>query len=123
MAQRAEVAAIVSHVMGRAQHSLVPHASRDAVSIQPLEQRNHDAPRTLKHLTQLDRLGIIELKPLNRYRLKALVKQGKTGAILATQLLSDTERLLGMILIGNTVINAAASALVTAIAISRFGSE
>jgi Mg2+/Co2+ transporter CorB len=60
---------------------------------------------------------------LNRYRLKALVKQGKQGAILATELLSRTDRLLGMILIGNNLINAAASALVTAIAINRFGNE
>src|SRR5258707_10825010 len=60
---------------------------------------------------------------LNRYRLKALVKHGRRGAILATELLSRTDRLLGMILIGNNLINAAASALVTPIAIDRFGNE
>jgi Mg2+/Co2+ transporter CorB len=60
---------------------------------------------------------------LNRYRLRALVKQGSTGALLATELLSRTDRLLGMVLIGNNLINAAASAVVTAIAIERFGNE
>ena len=60
---------------------------------------------------------------LNRYRLKALVKQGRSGAALAVALLSRTDRLLGMILIGNNLINVAASALVTAIAIGRFGND
>jgi len=60
---------------------------------------------------------------LNRYRLKTLVKQGKRGAIIAGEMLERTERLLGMILIGNNLVNAAASSLVTAIAISRFGND
>ena len=60
---------------------------------------------------------------LNRYRLKALVKQGRRGALLASAMLDRTEKLLGMILIGNNLINAAASSLVTAIAINRFGSD
>jgi len=60
---------------------------------------------------------------LNRYRLKTLIKQGKRGAILAGEMLNHTEKLLGMILIGNNLINAAASSLVTAIAISRFGND
>lgn len=60
---------------------------------------------------------------LNRYRLKALVKQGRRGAAIAAAMLARTERLLGMILIGNNLINAAASSLVTAIAIGRFGND
>ncbi len=60
---------------------------------------------------------------LNRYRLKALVKNGHRGAQIITELLQRTDRLLGMILIGNNLINAAASALVTAIAIGYFGNN
>jgi Mg2+/Co2+ transporter CorB len=60
---------------------------------------------------------------LNRYRLKALAKQGSKGAVIAVELLGRTDRLLGMVLIGNNLINAAASALVTAMAISRFGNN
>ena len=59
----------------------------------------------------------------NRYRLRALVRSGNRGAILTSQLLSRTDRLLGMVLIGNNLTNAAASALVTAIAIGRFGNN
>lgn len=60
---------------------------------------------------------------LNRYRLKTLVKQGKRGAILASAMLDRTDKLLGMILIGNNLVNAAAASLVTAMAISRFGND
>jgi Mg2+/Co2+ transporter CorB len=60
---------------------------------------------------------------LNRYRIKALSKTGHRGAVLTGQLLARTDRLLGMVLIGNNLINAAASALVTAIAIARFGNN
>ena len=85
--------------------------------------------------TQLTALGVLlmlsaffsiaetSMMALNRYRLKALVKAGRPGAAMAVALLSRTERLLGMILIGNNLINAAASALVTAIAINRFGND
>ena len=60
---------------------------------------------------------------INRYRLKHLVKQGKKGAILAAGLLAQTDRLLGVILLGNTFVNAATTALVTAIAISWLGND
>lgn len=63
------------------------------------------------------------LMALNRYRLKALVKKGNRGAQIVTVLLARTDRVLGMILIGNNLTNAAASALVTAIAISYFGNN
>ena len=59
----------------------------------------------------------------NRYRLRALVRSGNRRAILTSQLLNRTDRLLGMVLIGNNLTNAAASALVTAIAITRFGNN
>ncbi len=60
---------------------------------------------------------------LNRYRLKALVGQGKRGAIQASELLARTDRLLSVILIGNNLINAGISALVTAMAIVHFGNN
>jgi Mg2+/Co2+ transporter CorB len=57
----------------------------------------------------------------NRYRLKALVRAKNRSAIAVAKLLDHTDRLLGMVLIGNNLLNAAISALVTAIAISHFG--
>lgn len=49
---------------------------------------------------------------LNRYRLKHLVKQGHPGARLTAQLLSNTDRLLGVILLCNNLLNAASALLV-----------
>lgn len=60
---------------------------------------------------------------LNRYRLKALAAQGSRGAQLATGLLARPDRLLGVILIGNNLINAGVSAIVTVMAISYFGNN
>ena len=45
----------------------------------------------------------------NRYRLKHLVAQGHGGALMVAELLKRTDRLLGGILIGNTVVIAASS--------------
>ena len=58
---------------------------------------------------------------LNRYRLRHLAKTGHRGARLAAQLLSRTDRLLGVVLLGNNLINAAAAALVTVITFRLFG--
>lgn len=58
---------------------------------------------------------------LNRYRLKHLVAQGHGGAIRALGLLRRTDRLLGAILIGNNVVNAAAATLASLIAVHLFG--
>lgn len=49
---------------------------------------------------------------LNRYRLKHLVKHGHRGARLTAQLLSNTDRLLGVILLCNNLLNAASALLV-----------
>jgi Mg2+/Co2+ transporter CorB len=59
---------------------------------------------------------------INRYRLKHLVKQGSRGAHLTTQLLLNTDRLLGVILLGNNLLNAAAATLV-AVIVSLFFSH
>jgi Mg2+/Co2+ transporter CorB len=58
---------------------------------------------------------------LNRYRLKHLVQQGHRGAKLTSLLLARTDKLLGVILLGNNLVNAAAAALVTAITFRLFG--
>lgn len=58
---------------------------------------------------------------LNRYRLGHLVGKGRRGAKLAAQLLGQTEKLLGTILLGNNVVNTALTAIVTALAIRQFG--
>ncbi len=58
---------------------------------------------------------------LNRYRLKHLSKTGHRGARLTSQLLARTDRLLGVVLLGNNLINAAAAALVAVITFRLFG--
>jgi len=58
---------------------------------------------------------------LNRYRLKHLVSQGVGGARRATSLLQRTDRLLGAILIGNNLVNAAAATLASLISVHLFG--
>jgi Mg2+/Co2+ transporter CorB len=60
---------------------------------------------------------------LNRYRLKALVRQGQRSAIQTSALLDRTDRLLSVILIGNNLLNAGISALVTVMAINWFGND
>lgn len=59
----------------------------------------------------------------NRYRLRHLAGQGNRGARLALDLLSRTDKMLGVILLGNNLINAAAATLVSIISIELFGQE
>lgn len=49
---------------------------------------------------------------LNRYRLRHLVQRKHRGARLASELLARTDRFLGVVLLGNNVINAAVALLV-----------
>lgn len=58
---------------------------------------------------------------VNRYRLRTLAKAGHRGARLAEWLLGQTDKLLGVVLLGNNLINAAAAALVTLISFRLFG--
>ena len=58
---------------------------------------------------------------LNRYRLKHLVKQGHRGARLTQALLDRIDRLLGVILLGNNLVNAASAVLVAEISVRLFG--
>jgi Mg2+/Co2+ transporter CorB len=58
---------------------------------------------------------------LNRYRLRHLRKQGHHGADRASEMLERPDRLIGLILIGNNLVNIAASAIATVIAIRLYG--
>jgi len=57
----------------------------------------------------------------NRYRLKHQAARGARGAKLALSLLARTDRLLGVILLGNNLINAAAATLASIITVRLFG--
>jgi Mg2+/Co2+ transporter CorB len=59
----------------------------------------------------------------NKYRLRGLAKRGHRAAITTLWLLDRTDKLLSLVLIANTLINAMVTALGTAIAILYFGFE
>jgi Mg2+/Co2+ transporter CorB len=59
----------------------------------------------------------------NRYRLRHLAKNQQKGAQLALDLLGRTDKLLGIILIFNNLINAAAATLVSVITLELFGEK
>ena len=65
----------------------------------------------------------ISMMSLNRYRLRHLCKQGHRGAKRASSLLAQTDKLLGVVLLGNNLVNAMAAALVTIIAVRFFGNS
>jgi len=58
---------------------------------------------------------------LNRYRLRHLEKQKHKGARRVSKLLARPDRLIGLILIGNNLVNIAASAIATVIGLRLFG--
>jgi Mg2+/Co2+ transporter CorB len=58
---------------------------------------------------------------LNRYRLKHLARTGSRGAKLTAQLLAQTDKLLGVVLLGNNLVNTAAASLATVIAFRLLG--
>jgi len=58
---------------------------------------------------------------INRYRLRHAADQGHRGAILTLALLARTDKLLGVILLGNNLVNVAAATLATIISIRLFG--
>ena len=62
------------------------------------------------------------LVTLSLARVEALVTEGRTGARALYQLKIDPSRMLTTILIGNNLVNIAASALATVIATRDFGS-
>ena len=62
------------------------------------------------------------LMRLNRYRLRHRAREGHRAAQLAEKLLERPDRLIGLILLGNNLVNFAAVALVTLVAM-RLGGE
>ena len=60
---------------------------------------------------------------INRFRLRHLAKQGNRAAIRTQELLEQTERLLGVILIGNNVINTISAMFSGAIAAHYWGTN
>ena len=65
-------------------------------------------------------LSETSMMAINRYRLKHLAKQGHRGARLTTKLLKNTDRLLGVILLGNNLLNTASATLVAVIIATFF---
>jgi Mg2+/Co2+ transporter CorB len=59
----------------------------------------------------------------NRYRLRHLVSHGHGGAIMVAELLKRTDRLLGGILIGNTLVIAGATTIASVVAIRLLGED
>jgi magnesium and cobalt exporter, CNNM family len=60
---------------------------------------------------------------LNRFRLRAMVRLGNHAARRASILLARTDRLLGVILLGNNLVNAAAATLTGVVTLEFFGHE
>lgn len=61
------------------------------------------------------------LLTLNRYRLRHLVKVQHRGATLASRLLEHTDRLIGLLLLGNNFVNNLATAIATIIGLRFLG--
>lgn len=61
------------------------------------------------------------LMSLNKIRLRHMVEEGVPGAKLVEKLTEDPNKLLGAILIGNNIVNIAASGLATMLATNMFG--
>jgi len=61
------------------------------------------------------------LMAINRYRLKHLANGGHRGARLAQNLLTRPDRLIGLILLGNNMVNILAASIATVIAMRMFG--
>ena len=58
---------------------------------------------------------------LNRYRLRHLVKEGKKSAVISERLLKRPDRLIGLILLGNNLVNFIAASIATVIGIRLLG--
>ncbi|MFM7396902.1 MAG: HlyC/CorC family transporter, partial [Gammaproteobacteria bacterium] len=63
------------------------------------------------------------LMSFNRYQLRTMAKGGHRGAILAERLLARPDRLIGLILLGNNLVNNLAATLVTVIVLRVWGDE
>lgn len=63
------------------------------------------------------------LMAINKYRLRHLANKGHRGAKLAQKLLLTPDRLIGLILLGNNLVNILAASIATVIGIRLFGSN
>jgi Mg2+/Co2+ transporter CorB len=63
------------------------------------------------------------LMSVNRYRLRHLAQQGHAGARLAEKLLARPDRLIGVMLLGNTLANVSAAAIVTLLTLEFAGEK
>jgi Mg2+/Co2+ transporter CorB len=61
------------------------------------------------------------LMAINKYRLRHLANEGHRGAQLAQKLLRKPDRLIGLILLGNNLVNIMAASIATVIGIRLFG--
>jgi Mg2+/Co2+ transporter CorB len=61
------------------------------------------------------------LMAINRYRLKHLANSGHRGARIAQNLLNRPDRLIGLILLGNNMVNILSASIATVIAMRIFG--
>lgn len=61
------------------------------------------------------------LVALNRYRLRHHAQSGRRGAKLAQRLLASPDRMFGLILLGNNLVNITAAAIATVIALRLLG--
>ena len=68
-------------------------------------------------------LSETSMMAINRYRLRHLAKQGHRGARLTVKLLDNTDRLLGVILLGNNLLNTASATLVAVIVATLFAHD
>ena len=63
------------------------------------------------------------LMAMNKYRLRHLANEGHRGARKAQKLLQKPDRLIGLILLGNNLVNILAASIATVVGIRLFGSN
>ncbi len=63
------------------------------------------------------------LMAMNKYRLRHLANEGHRGARSAQKLLQKPDRLIGLILLGNNLVNILAASIATVVGIRLFGSN
>jgi Mg2+/Co2+ transporter CorB len=63
------------------------------------------------------------LMAMNKYRLRHLANKGHKGARVAQNLLRKPDRLIGLILLGNNLVNILAASIATVIGIRLFGAS
>jgi Mg2+/Co2+ transporter CorB len=63
------------------------------------------------------------LMAMNKYRLRHLANKGHRGARIAQKLLRKPDRLIGLILLGNNLVNILAASIATVIGIRLFGAS